>query len=143
MSFNIEGNTIRCNGVNHSDEGKITRCKRCGHHVARRQDGKIFGVRRYTTEAGYERFVYSCYSPSHKCDPEQAEQYQEAVQRSLDAGEMIPGQSVIVARGRKVPVGTTGKITWTGENEWGPRARVQPESGEAFFIPLKNLEVAK
>lgn len=133
--------TIRCNGVNHSDTGKVTNCKRCGTQVARREDGKLFAVRRYTTEGGYERFVFSCYTRSHRCDPERVQSYQDAVQRSIEAGQMVPGQSVIVARGRKVPQGTTGTITWVGESEWGERARVQPESGEAFFIPTKNLDV--
>lgn len=137
----INGLTIHCNGINHRDTGKITRCKRCGSHVARREDGKVFGVRRYTTEYGNERFVFSCYSPSHRCDPERVETYQAAVQRSIEAGEMIPGQQVIVARGRKIALGTTGKITWVGKSQFGERARVQPESGEAFFIPTKNLDV--
>jgi hypothetical protein len=137
----IIGTTIRCNGVNHSDTGKITNCKKCGAYVARREDGKVFGVQRYTTEYGNERFNFSCYTRSHSCNPERVEEFQAAVQRSIAAGEMVPGQQVVVARGRKVPQGTTGKITWVGENEWGPRARVQPESGEAFFIPTKNLDV--
>jgi len=141
--MDIAGVTIRCNGINHKDTGKITKCKGCGTHLARRDDGKLFGVRRYTTEYGNERFVYSCYAPTHKCDPERAKRYHEAAQRDIDAGEMVRGQSVIVARGRKIPKGITGTITWVGESDWGPRARVQPQSGDAFFIPTKNLDVTK
>lgn len=143
MADTITGTTIRCNGVNHSDTGKINRCKKCGSYVARREDGKVFGVQRYTTEYGNERFVFSCYARSHRCDPERVENYQAAVQRSIEAGEMVPGQQVVVARGRKIAKGITGKITWVGENEWGERARVQPESGEAFFIPTNNLDVVR
>lgn len=141
---NITGMTIRCNGVNHSDQGKITKCKRCGAYVARREDGKIFGVRCYTTEYGNERFNFSCYVPAHRCDSDRVEAYQAAVQRSIEKGQMVPGQSVVVARGRKVPQGTTGTITWVGEGEWGERARVQPgNGGKAFFIPTKNLDVVR
>jgi hypothetical protein len=135
--------TIRCNGINHSDSGKITNCKKCGTQVARREDGKMFTTRRYTTDHGTERFVYRCYESSHRCDPDRVQAYQEAVQRSISAGQMVPGQQVVVARGRKIPTGITGKITWVGESEWGERARVQPESGEAFFIPTKNLDVVR
>jgi hypothetical protein len=108
--MDIAGLTIRCNGINHKDTGKITKCKGCGTHLARRDDGKLFGVRRYTTEYGNERFAYSCYAPTHKCDPERAKRYHEAAQRDIDAGEMVRGQSVIVARGRKIPKGITGTI---------------------------------
>ena len=141
--INIIGSTIRCNGINHKDTGKVASCKRCGRMVSRREDGKIFAVRSYTTEYGNERFNFSCYAPSHKCDPEQVRLYQEARARDIAAGKMVPGQSVIVARGRKVPKGITGTITWVGENQWGQSARVQPEGGDAFFIPTKNLDITK
>jgi len=140
-TINIIGMTIRCNGINHKDQGTIRTCKQCGMYVARREDGKTYGVRRYTTDYGNERFNYSCYAPQHKCDTERVARYQEAVKRSLDAGEMIPGQSVVVARGRKIAKGTTGKITWVGESDYGQRARVVPEAGEPFFIAVKNLDV--
>ena len=137
----VNGLTIRCNGINHSDTGKIADCKKCGAQIARREDGKIFDTLHYTTEYGNERFKFSCYSRSHRCDPERVEAFQARVQRAIEAGRMVRGQRVVVARGRKVPQGITGTITWVGEGQFGERARVQPEDGEAFFIPTKNLDV--
>lgn len=133
---------IHCNGINHSDSGKSSKCKRCGRPVARRDDGKTFDVRTYHTRGGYERTTYACYAPTHRCDAHEVKVYQEAIARDLAEGKLIPGQVVIVARGRKIPKGIIGKITWTGESDFGPRARVQPDLGEAFFIPLKNLDIA-
>ncbi|AGI12304.1 hypothetical protein FF47_35 [Mycobacterium phage FF47] len=132
---------IFCNGVNHSDEAKEQNCKRCGRKVARRADGKVFDTRDYYTEAGNPRHVYSCWFPQHRCDEKDIELYQDAKARSIAAGELIVGQKVIVARGRKIPKGITGEITWLGASDFGMRARVQPDEGEAFFIALKNLDV--
>lgn len=132
---------IFCNGVNHSDEAKEQVCKRCGHKVARRSDGKVFEILNYTTENGYPRHVYSCWFPQHRCNDVAVKLYQERIAEDIAEGKMIPGQSVIVARGRKIAKGTTGKITWVGQSEYGERARVQPDEGEAFFIALKNLDV--
>lgn len=134
--------TLSCNGINHRDQARMQTCKDCGRRVARTDKGKLHDVRMYTTEGGYERTVYACYSPQHQCKPEDVTTWQAAMKVSLDRGDMIPGQRVVVARGRKYPKGTTGQITWTGDSDFGPRARVQPDSGEAFFIALANLDVA-
>lgn len=131
--------TIFCNGINHSDEAKEQHCKRCGTRVARRADGKIFEIRNYTTDFGNPRHVYSCWFPQHQCDPKLVELFQQQKADDIAAGKMVIGQSVIVARGRKIAKGTTGTITWLGPSEFGVRARVQPDEGEAFFIALKNL----
>lgn len=131
---------IFCNGVNHSDEAKEQPCKHCGRNVARRADGKVFNTRDYTTDYGNPRHVYSCWFPQHQCDPKDQELFQQQKADDIAAGKMVVGQHVIVARGRKIAKGTTGKITWLGPSDFGVRARVQPAEGEAFFIALKNLD---
>ena len=52
------------------------------------------------------------------------------------------GAKVKVVKGRKVPVGMVGTVTWVGESNWGRRARVAPEGGaEPVFIATSNLKV--
>ena len=133
---------IYCNGVNHSDFGKEVQCKKCGQTIVRREDGRTFNIRNYTTYFGNDRRTYSCYMKStyHVCDEQNVKVFQNDKARRIAAGEMIPGQAVVVARGRKFPKGTEGEITWVGESDFGARARVQPTDGEAFFIALKNLD---
>lgn len=135
--------TIYCNGINHSDYGKQQACKKCGKQVVRREDGKVFDLRHYHTSAGNERTAFSCYMRHtwHECNETAVRLYADEKQAKVDAGEMCIDQQVIVARGRKFPKGTRGRITWVGSNEYGERARVQPTDGEAFFIAIKNLDV--
>ena len=52
------------------------------------------------------------------------------------------GQTVVVARGRKVPLGFTGRIIWTGTDNYGhDRIGVQPPEGEAQFMAAANVDV--
>jgi hypothetical protein len=51
------------------------------------------------------------------------------------------GKEVKVVRGRKVPVGTTGRIFWTGSMLYGVAIGVQTKTGEKFFTSIKNIEV--
>ncbi len=63
---------------------------------------------------------------------------------------------VVVARGRKVPQGTVGKVFWMGSNSWGETAGIaltpmkekQVKNGKQYtgyknvvFVSLQNLEV--
>lgn len=58
------------------------------------------------------------------------------------------GQTYKVVRGRKVPIGTTGKVFWWGDKGWGmsvgmntsDRKDARGKNLDVVFVPLKNLE---
>lgn len=61
---------------------------------------------------------------------------------------------VRVVKGRKVPIGTTGRVTWMGiwryskgPDTWGlstvVRVRITTEDGEKYFTDVKNVELVK
>lgn len=51
------------------------------------------------------------------------------------------GRNVKVVRGRKVPVGTTGRVFWTGDSKYGTRVGIELASGERVFTATHNVEV--
>lgn len=66
-----------------------------------------------------------------------ARQY-ELSQRSRAASH---GDTVRVTKGRKVPVGTEGKVFWIGEKRWGTRVGFKDADGEAHWTAADNVEV--
>jgi hypothetical protein len=58
------------------------------------------------------------------------------------------GQTYKVVRGRKVPIGTTGKVFWWGDKGWGmavgmntsDRKDARGKNLDVVFVALKNLE---
>jgi uncharacterized small protein (DUF1192 family) len=56
--------------------------------------------------------------------------------------DIAKGVTVRVVRGKKVPVGTTGIVVWSGPGHYGPRVGIKPAGGgEALFTDAKNVEV--
>ena len=53
--------------------------------------------------------------------------------------EIQPGTHVKVVKGRKVPVGTTGKVFWVGEGRHGERVGFNDGEGERYFTALTNV----
>jgi hypothetical protein len=51
------------------------------------------------------------------------------------------GGMVQVIKGRKVPIGFVGRVVWAGDSAFGPRLRIQNETGEAYFIAAGNVKV--
>ena len=51
------------------------------------------------------------------------------------------GEQVKVVKGRKVPIGTVGTVTWAGKNQWNgkPRLGIRAMSGETYFTDGSNL----
>lgn len=49
------------------------------------------------------------------------------------------GEAVEVVRGRKVPVGTKGKLISTGESQYGSWVRFTTEAGESIIINAYNV----
>ena len=55
---------------------------------------------------------------------------------------MTKGTTVKIVRGRKIPLGTTGKVIWKGQNQWGWRVgiKVDPTKEEVLWTALGNVE---
>lgn len=58
-----------------------------------------------------------------------------------DAKALAKGKTVVVTRGRKVPVGTTGELFWLGDGRYGLRAGVRDASGTVHWTAASNLDV--
>jgi hypothetical protein len=50
-------------------------------------------------------------------------------------------KEVKVVRGRKVPIGTLGRVFWIGSNHWGTSVGIETASGDRHFTSIKNVEV--
>lgn len=51
------------------------------------------------------------------------------------------GKEVVVARGRKVAKGTTGKVMWMGATDWGMKVGLRVEGHDKLvYVMLKNLD---
>jgi len=58
------------------------------------------------------------------------------------AYDLAVGKDVTVVKGRKVPVGTTGRIFWLGATKFGPRVGIETANGERHFTARGNVEVS-
>jgi hypothetical protein len=50
------------------------------------------------------------------------------------------GSPARVVKGRKVAVGTTGIIIWTGDGNYGPRVGLKDDSGQVHWTAASNCE---
>lgn len=126
-----------------------TNCRYCGRPVEwlTSKAGK-----RYLAEAApiYNedgRHIKTIY-PAHQCQatPEEraaVDQAQQAAKaEALANGEIVVGQKVVVAKGRKYPIGTLGTVVWVArfEDAYGViKAKVEQADGTTFSINIKNL----
>lgn len=62
-------------------------------------------------------------------------------QRCYDAGIVQKGKDVVVARGRKVAKGTSGRVFWMGDNGWGMSVGIELADGTRVFTAAKNVDV--
>lgn len=51
------------------------------------------------------------------------------------------GSIVRVVKGRKIKIGSEGRVFWVGVSSWGPRVGVELSDGAREFIAQENLEV--
>jgi hypothetical protein len=58
-----------------------------------------------------------------------------------EASKVRIGDTVKVVRGRKVPLGFVGQVTWIGDRGYGESVRISPENGEVKFTSTRNVEV--
>ena len=52
------------------------------------------------------------------------------------------GKQIVVVRGRKVPLGTTGRCFWVGETKYGTRVGFETADGETMWTAKSNVAVA-
>lgn len=128
-----------------------TNCRYCGREVEWlvSKAGKKYLAETapiYNEDGRQIKTIY----PAHRCQvtPEQRaeidQQAKQAHAAAIESGEMVKGQTVVVAKGRKFPIGTEGTITWIASHEDGfgvIKVRVQKNDGEQFYINIKNLAV--
>lgn len=58
-----------------------------------------------------------------------------------EARLLARGKDVRVVRGRKVPIGTEGRIFWYGSTQYGMRVGIETATGERMFTAATNVEV--
>ena len=58
-----------------------------------------------------------------------------------EGGEVTKGATVEVYKGRKVPVGTVGKVFWLGAGRYGWRVGLNDETGTTHWTALDNVKV--
>lgn len=124
-----------CYGTNHSDGGIIGACDGCGYPVARRDDGKIFDVKEMGT---YFARKIICWSGTHRCDPDIAKLHAAKREALIADGKIVKGCTVKVIKGRKIPVGTEGRVFWMGTDSYGKSKLGIDVSGERVFIAESN-----
>lgn len=127
-----------CFGANHNDSALIGTCDGCGWPVAKTATGRILNMTMGLT--GARRIA--CWSQGHECNAEAAAAFAAARAEKIASGEIVKGATVTVVKGRKVAKGTTGTVTWIGEDSWG-KARVgfRTAEGESIFTAMSNVEV--
>ena len=96
-----------------------------------------------TAEEIARRAQIACWSHGHECDAEAAAAYTAQRAEKIAAGEIVKGATVTVVKGRKVAHGTTGTVTWIGEDSYG-KARVgfRTADGESIFTAMSNVTAA-
>jgi hypothetical protein len=65
---------------------------------------------------------------------------QEAARQRLLA---LKGQTVVVVKGRKVPLGTTGVCFYSGEGRYGWRVGFETADGETVWTDVKNVKAVE
>lgn len=76
-------------------------------------------------------------------DQSQTDDMNRIIQARRDAEEakvVRLYKEVTVVRGRKVPIGTQGRVFWMGDKGWGMSVGIEEASGKKHFTSLKNVE---
>jgi hypothetical protein len=131
----------RCWGVNHKDTGTLGHCTRCRAEVVEVvKNGKAFLATMFTA-GKYDARTYYCWQ-RHTCDPQRVAQVAADKAANLASGVLMKGATVVVARGRKVPKGTTGTVIWMGEDNWGKgRLGLKDAEGTVHWTASANVDV--
>lgn len=130
---------VSCRGANHRDHGVFGSCDGCGATVVKTESGKIRDT--HISGGNYPVETFFCWR-AHSCCPEAVARVAAAKAVEIASGAIVKGATVEVFKGRKVPVGTVGKVIWTGIDNWEkPRVGIKTESGETHFTAESNVRV--
>ena len=53
---------------------------------------------------------------------------------------MVRGCPVMVTRGRKIPKGTTGRVFWIGQKQFGVRVGFETDDGVTHWADINNVD---
>lgn len=132
----LDGTYAPCNGANHRDSGEIVIHDRCGAQVAKREDGRLFTVKATGT---YGARKYYCWSDGHVCDEARVAMVADERAKAIGTGEIVKGAPVEVFKGRKVPKGTIGTVTWMQDGAYGVRVGIRTADGTMHFTAITNV----
>jgi hypothetical protein len=125
-------------------------CRDCGTPVAWRtaKSGKRYLDQPWEWQGGDYSLHTKTIHGSHWCTPNPTWKEEAAAivaaefAADLAAGNIVKNAPVIVFKGRKVPVGTTGVISWIGEDSYGAaRVGIRTESGEVVYTAQSNVQL--
>ena len=89
----------------------------------------------FTDSQGYFDADAAAYAAYWSGQAAAAKQQEEGRKRLL----ALKGQTVTVVKGRKVPIGTTGRVFWSGEGRYGWRVGFETADGETFWTAASNV----
>lgn len=123
-------------------------CSKCGQDFVWATSKRTGNKYRANVGFGEKRIYIK--SSIHECDPTHVDRYQHYValkeQEAIELGEITIGCQARVAKGRKYPIGTEGKVFWI-ENKAGAhgvlKVGMETADGEKVWINIENLERVK
>lgn len=104
-------------------------------------DGKGFSV--VELIESYESCIEAIFSPeSNEIDYGKLNSHLKSLRSALK--ENVPSIPVEVFKGRKVPVGTVGEISWVGIDSFGNvKVGIKDAQGEVHFTAVSNVKLVE
>jgi len=123
-------------------------CSKCGEEfvwATSKRTGNKYRANVHRLGRNYARTYIK--ASIHECDPIHVDRYQHLVaskeRQAIELGEVTVGCQARVAKGRKYPIGTEGKVFWIA-NEAGAygvlKVGMETADGEKIWINIENLE---
>ena len=145
--FDTEGREFATDGaVSQEGAKKIKECKRCGVpvvEVTSRRTGNDYKVEISRSHGGYWFYMKHNVHKCHETNLANFKAEKEAVALWAKLNDRLcVGAPVVVAKGRKFPVGTEGVVIWlaTEADAYGNfKAGVKKDDGEVMWINSDNI----
>lgn len=67
----------------------------------------------------------------------------EKAAEEREAARIVRGRRVRVVRGRKIPIGTEGEVSWYGQTRYGARVGIRDLQGNVQFTAATNVVVVR
>jgi len=109
--------------------------------VERVAAGKALGsAKELNKPSGYRKRVAAAVKAEKAAQVSPGEESsREAEEARREAAELQPGDHILVARGRKVPKGTRGRLVRLWAGQYGTRALLRTTEGEAVWVDVGHL----